>query len=207
MTAGKARRTGSKQVVWLAAMVVIAAWALGSGQGWQRANAITNDDDVQFTVTQSPAAPAIVQPGSTVTYNVTASYQAGVYSSIFFEFDYPAGMSFLAGASSPLGVVCSDNVPTSGVVRCNYNSPPIGALVPLTLTFAINADSTTSAADVKMRGGISDGQPDDAQGGHGRRVQRRGHADGLWRGEHRRLGHGRGESGVRGRVDHATARR
>ncbi|WP_322796686.1 CARDB domain-containing protein, partial [Tepidiforma sp.] len=122
--------------------------------------------DVDFTVTQSPAAPATVQVGSTVTFTVAATVNtAPVGVPLFFELDYPAGLTFVEGYSSPAGVTCTNNVPAPGVVRCDYGNVSTGPRVPLTLNFTIDTDATTAAADARMRAGASDGAPDSAAGG------------------------------------------
>lgn len=122
--------------------------------------------DVDFSVSQSPSAPATVQVGSTVTFTVTATVNtAPVGVPLFFELDYPSGLSFLSGSSSPAGVTCTNNVPAAGVVRCDYGTVSTGPRVPLTLTFAITADAVTAPADARMRAGASDGAPDSAADG------------------------------------------
>ncbi len=124
------------------------------------------EGDVTFTVTQSPAAPATVQVGSTVTFTVTATVNnsPGVVP-LLFEFDYPAGLDFRSGASTPPGVVCSDNTPSTGIVRCDYGVVSTGPRVPLTLTFTVTASATTGPAQAAMRAGASDGAPDSAADG------------------------------------------
>lgn len=131
--------------------------------------AITADDDVQFTVSQSPASPVTVQPGSSVSFavNGTVTLASGYPGGLFFEFAYPAGLSFSSGSSSPPGVVCTNNQPAAGSVRCNYGAVIQGALVPLSLVFTVTGSVTTQATQVQMRAGISDGSPDNAVSGTG----------------------------------------
>ncbi len=124
------------------------------------------EGDVQFAVTQAPAGGATVQVGSTLTLDVTATVtNAPTGIPLYFEFDYPTGLAFVSGASTPPGVTCMDNVPTPGVVRCDYNVVLPGVLVPLELTFQVNASVTTSASQAMIRGGASDGAPDTAADG------------------------------------------
>ncbi|MCS7296163.1 MAG: hypothetical protein NZ761_12305, partial [Dehalococcoidia bacterium] len=91
------------------------------------------------------------------------------FASLFFEFDYPDGLSFTSGISDPPGVSCTDNVPAAGVVRCDYGAVVAGALVPLRLTFAVadGAVAVTAPSQARMRAGVSDGQPDAADGASG----------------------------------------
>lgn len=124
------------------------------------------EGDVQFAVTQTPAGGATVQVGSTLTLDVTATVtNAPTGIPLYFEFDYPTGLAFISGASTPPGVACANNVPTPGVVRCDYNVVLPGVLVPLELTFQVNASVTTSASQAMIRGGASDGAPDTAADG------------------------------------------
>ena len=126
-----------------------------SGITGDSARAITSETDVQFSVTQSPASPITLQAGSQVTFSVTGAVTlAGGYpGGLFFEFEYPAGLSFVSGVSSPAGVSCSNNVPAVSTVRCSYPAVIQGALVPLTLFFGVNSVVTTAASQVKMRAG------------------------------------------------------
>lgn len=134
----------------------------------QRARAITADDDLQFTVTQSPASPAIVQVGSTVTFTVNATVTVvGGYPNLWFEFDYPAGLTYVSGASVPAGLTCADNTPSAGIARCSYGSVIPGALVQFALAFTVGSNVTTAATQVTMRAGFSDGSPDNATAGTG----------------------------------------
>lgn len=124
------------------------------------------EGDVQFAVTQAPAGGATVQVGSTLTLDVTATVtNAPIDIRLYFEFDYPTGLAFVSGASTPPGVACANNVPTPGVVRCDYNVVLPGVLVPLQLVFQVNASVTTSASQAMIRGGASDGAPDTAADG------------------------------------------
>jgi hypothetical protein len=124
------------------------------------------EDDVTFAVVQSPASPATVQVGSHVTFAVTATVNnsLGVLP-LLLDFDYPAGLTFVSGISSPPGVACADNSPAPGIVRCNYGPVPVGSLVPLTLTFSVQSSVTTAAGQAVMRAGVSDGAPDSAADG------------------------------------------
>ena len=152
------------------AIVVVATLMLAASIAWdsQRARAITADDDVQFTVTQSPASPATVQVGSTVTFTVdaTVTLPSG-YPVLWFEFDYPAGLTYVSGVSSPGGLTCTDNTPSAGIARCAYGTVIAGPLVQLILTFTANGNVTTAATQVTMRAGFSDGGPDNATAGTG----------------------------------------
>lgn len=143
---------------WLLAL----AAALGEGS----AVAVTDDRDVTFSVTQTPFAPALLPPGSTVDFQVEA-VAAKPFSALFFEFDYPDGLAFLSGGSEPPGVPCADDTPLPGIVRCDYGSVEAGALVALRLTFAVadGAEAVTEPGQVRMRAGVADGQPDDAAAG------------------------------------------
>lgn len=124
------------------------------------------EGDVQFAVTQSPAGGSTVQVGSTLTLDVQATVtSAPVGIPLYFEYDYPAGLAFVSGVSSPPGVTCTDNVPSAGVVRCDYWLVLAGPRVPLTLTFHVNASVVTSASQAMIRGGASDGAPDTAADG------------------------------------------
>lgn len=151
----------------LAALTAVLAGLALLGGGSPHVLAITNDDDIQFTVTQSPAAPVVVQPGSQVQFSVAATATVAYPAGLFFEFQYPAGLAFISSVSAPPGITCSDNTPVAGSVRCSYGAVNIGALVPLTLTFAANATATTAPTQVLMRAGLSDGAPDNAVAGTG----------------------------------------
>lgn len=154
----------SRTLLALALAVLLVAIAPGKDS----ASAITSDDDVQFTVTQSPASPVIVQPGSQVTFTVAGSVTlVGGYAGLFFDFVHPAGLSYVSGVSSPPGIACADNTPAPGTARCSYGSVIQGGLVPITLTFTVTGSVTTTASQVQMRAGVGDGSPDDATSGTG----------------------------------------
>ncbi len=124
------------------------------------------EGDVQFAVTQAPAGGSTVQVSSTLTLDVQATVtNAPVGIPLYFEYDYPAGLSFVSGVSSPPGVTCADNLPSPGVVRCDYGLVLAGPRVPLTLTFLVNTSVTTTASQAMIRGGASDGAPDTAADG------------------------------------------
>lgn len=124
------------------------------------------EGDVTFHVTQSPPGGSTVQVGSEVTFTVTATVNvAPVGVPLFFELDYPSGLTFVEGYSTPSGVTCTDNTPSSGTVRCDYGNVSTGPRTPLTLRFTIAAEATTSSTDARMRAGASDGAPDSAADG------------------------------------------
>ena len=153
-----------RRVALLALAFGVATWWVGPSGPAVPAVALSNDTDVTFSVTQAPAAPRVVQAGTTVTFTVEATANVGL-SSLFFEFDYPDGLTFLGGSSDPLGVGCSDDTPSEGVVRCDYGAVVAGALVPLELVFRVDADATSAPDQFRMRAGVSDGQPDTASDG------------------------------------------
>ncbi len=131
-----------------------------------RPAAAIQDDHVQFTVTQDPAAPATLQVGAQVTFTVAATVTTSPGAvPLLFDFDYPAGLAFVSGASTPPGVACTNNQPSPGIVRCDYGPVGVGPLVPVTLTFTITADATTAPAQAAMRAGVADGAPDSAADG------------------------------------------
>ncbi len=144
--------------------LAVATWWAASAGPRPSVVALSNDTDVTFAVTQDPAAPRVLQSGTTVTFSVEATANTGL-SSLFFEFDYPAGLMFLDGVSDPPGVPCYDDTPSSGVVRCDYGAVVPGALVPLELTFRVDGDATTAPDQFRVRAGVSDGQPDTAADG------------------------------------------
>ena len=151
--------------LWALAVGLLAVAAVAVGVKGSGVSAI-NEGDVQFSVTQTPAAGAMVQVGSTVTFDVAATVSAApIGIPLYFEFDYPAGLAFVSGVSTPAGVTCADNVPNAGVVRCSYGLVLAGPRVPLTLTFTVNATATTAASQAMIRGGGSDGAPDTAADG------------------------------------------
>lgn len=124
------------------------------------------ETDVAFAVAQSPAAPATVQVGSHVTFTVTATVNASLgVVPLLLDFDYPPGLTFLSGSSSPPGVTCTNDVPAPGIVRCDYGVVGTGPRSPVTLTFSIQSTATTAAAQAVMRAGVSDGAPDSAADG------------------------------------------
>ncbi|MGE5596059.1 MAG: beta strand repeat-containing protein [Hyphomicrobiales bacterium] len=157
---------------WRLALLVLAVAAFAASLAALRshdAGAITNDDDVQFTVTQSPPAPTFVQPGSDLILTVDGlvSPTSPSYSPLYFEFDMPAGLSFTSGGSST-GVTCAAlPPPSSSVIRCDYGNVFPGPLVQLTLSFKVTGNTTTDAARTRMRAGPGDGAPDDATAGTG----------------------------------------
>ncbi|MEO8541585.1 MAG: hypothetical protein ABI577_17720 [bacterium] len=125
-----------------------------------------SEGDVQFAVTQSPAGGSTVQVGSTVSLDVQATVtNAPVGIPLYFEFDYPAGLNYANGYSTPPGVTCTDNTPSVGVVRCDYGLVLAGPRVPLTLNFSVTSNVVTTAAQAMIRGGASDGGPDTAADG------------------------------------------
>lgn len=151
--------------LWLLALGLCSAGLLAVALSRPAAHAIA-EGDVQFAVTQSPAGGSTVQVGSTLTLNVQATVtNAPVGIPLYFEYDYPAGLAFVSGASTPPGVSCTDNVPSAGVVRCDYGLVLAGPRVPLTLTFQVNASVVTAAGQAMIRGGASDGAPDTAADG------------------------------------------
>lgn len=151
-----------------AALAALVLFLLLGGSRPARALA---EGDVSFTVTQSPAAGATVQVRSEVTFTVTATVAVspGVVP-LFFEFTYPAGLTFDEYSSSPPGVRCTDDTPVTRTVRCDYGVVGTGPRVPVTLRFTITADATTSAANAVMRAGPTDGAPDSAADGDDRFV-------------------------------------
>lgn len=151
--------------LWLLALGLLAIGLAAVSLPRSSVHAIA-EGDVQFAVTQSPAGGATVQVGSTLTLDVQATVtNAPVGIPLYFEFDYPAGLAFASGVSSPPGVTCTDNVPSAGVVRCDYGLVLAGPRVPLTLTFTVSASIVTSASQAMIRGGASDGAPDTAADG------------------------------------------
>lgn len=150
---------------WLLTIALAAVAAIAVALPQREALAIA-EGDVQFSVTQAPAGGATVQVGSTFTLDVAMTVTtAPIGIPLYFEYDYPAGLSFVIGASTPPGVVCTDNSPLAGIVRCDYNVVTPGPRVPLTLTFQVNASVTTAAAQAVVRAGASDGGPDPASDG------------------------------------------
>lgn len=155
--AGRSRR--------LAALIAIVVAGLVLAATFRPAAAIP-EDHVQFTVTQSPEAPATLQIGAQVTFAVAATVTTSPGAvPLLFDFDYPAGLTFVSGGSTPPGVTCTNNQPAPGIVRCDYGAVAPGPLVPLVLTFTIHADATTAPSQAVMRAGIADGAPDSAADG------------------------------------------
>jgi hypothetical protein len=155
----------SRRHLLLAALASLALVVVVLGIDSRPARALA-EGDVTFTVTQTPAAPLTVQVGSTVTFTVTATVNTSLGAvPLLVDFDYPAGLTFVSGSSSPPGVTCMDNVPLAGVVRCDYGVVGTGPRVPVTLTFTITASTTTAASMATMRAGATDGAPDSAADG------------------------------------------
>jgi|GEM_PF-3967980 len=151
--------------LWALALALVLVAAIALGLRGSRVEAIA-EGDVQFSVTQSPSAGSTVQVGSTLRLDVSANVVvAPVGIPLYFEFDYPAGLTFTAGGSTPSGVTCTDNQPSAGVVRCSYGLVLAGPRVPVWLEFSVNASVTTTPAQVMIRGGDSDGAPDTAVDG------------------------------------------
>mgnify|MGYP000935950390 CR=1 FL=1 len=151
--------------LWLLALGLLVIGVLAVSLSRSNVHAIP-EGDVQFAVTQTPAGGSTVQVGSTLTLDVQATVtNAPMGIPLYFEYDYPAGLSFVSGISSPPGVICTDNVPSIGVVRCDYGLVLAGPRVPLTLTFTVNTSVVTSASQAMIRGGASDGAPDTAADG------------------------------------------
>lgn len=151
--------------LWALALGLIAVAGVAAGLRGSEVIAIP-EGDVQFQVVQSPAGGATVQVGSTLTLSVDATVtNAPVGIPLYFEFDYPAGLSFVSGVSNPAGVTCTDNVPDPGVVRCDYGLVLTGPRVPLTLAFSVTGNATTAPSQARIRGGASDGGPDTAADG------------------------------------------
>jgi hypothetical protein len=151
--------------LWMLALGLLGIGLLGVLLSRSTVQAIP-EGDVQFAVTQSPAGGSTVQVGSTLTLDVQATVtNAPVGIPLYFEYDYPAGLGFVSGVSSPPGVNCTDNVPSAGVVRCDYGLVLAGARVPITLTFQVNTSVVTLASQAMIRGGTSDGAPDTAADG------------------------------------------
>ena len=151
--------------LWLLVLGLLVVGLAAAGLRGARVSAIA-EGDVQFTVTQSPAGGAVVQVGSAVTFDVAATVTAApVGLPVHFEFDYPAGLSFVSGASTPAGVTCTNDVPEVGKVRCSYGLVGAGPRLPVTLTFLVNATTTTDPAQVSIVAGDSDGGPDTAATG------------------------------------------
>ena len=141
---------------WAAAAICLLALVCAGGLPRQ-AGAI-GEAVVDFHIVQLPAAPATVQVGSSVTFVVNVSATAS--TTLFFDFDYPSGLQWVSGASNPAGVLCTNNSPSAGVVRCSYGTIPAGAIAPLTLTFNLTADATVSDEDFRMLSFPLDGAPD-----------------------------------------------
>lgn len=121
---------------------------------------------VQITVTQSPAGGAIVLAGTPVTFTVETSVTtAPVSIPLYLEFDYPTGLTYQSGASTPPGVICTNDTPNAGVVRCDYGFVVTGPRSPVTLTFLATADVVTDGDQFMIRAGASDGAPDTAAAG------------------------------------------
>ncbi|MBK7329006.1 MAG: hypothetical protein IPI85_07990 [Dehalococcoidia bacterium] len=151
--------------LWALALGMLLAGTVGLGLRGSQVAAIA-EGDVQFTVVQSPAGGSMVQAGSTVTFDVAASVTtAPVGLPVHFEFDYPAGLSFVSGNSTPAGVTCVNNSPEAGKARCSYGLVGTGPRLPVTLTFLVNATTTTAPGQVAIVAGDSDGGPDTAATG------------------------------------------
>lgn len=124
------------------------------------------EGDVQIQVTQAPAGGSVLLAGTAVTFTAeTTVTNAPAVTPLYLEFDYPAGLSYQSGASTPPGVVCTNNLPTAGVVRCDYGVVVAGPLVPVTLTFFLAADSAIDGSQFMIRAGNADGAPDTAAAG------------------------------------------
>ncbi len=140
--------------LWALALGLLVVAGLGIGLRSERASAIA-EGTVVFSVTQSPAAPAIVQVGSNVTFTVNAATTAT--TGLLVDFDYPNGvLTYVSGVSNPAGVVCTNNSPSAGILRCDYattppNTVPATTLAPLTLTFSVSGNFTTTGADFVVR--------------------------------------------------------
>lgn len=140
--------------LWLLAAGLLAVGIVSVVLSRSGAQAIA-EGTVGFTVSQTPAGPATVQVGSDVTFSITPTTSAT--TGLLVEFDYPQGaLSFQGWTSSPVGVVCSDNTPASGVVRCDYATTPpytvpATTLATLTLNFKANGSFSTSPSDFAVR--------------------------------------------------------
>jgi len=147
---------------WAAAAICLLA--LVCAGGLPRQVGAIGEAVVDFDIVQSPAAPATVQVGSTVTFDVTATATGS--TPLLLDFDYASGLQWESGVSNPAAVVCTDDSPSAGMVRCSYGTiPAAGPIVPLKLTFSLTADATVSDGDFTMRSSPVDGAPDSIDGG------------------------------------------
>jgi len=153
------RKRGRKLHLGLLALGLLLVALLAGVSGQLRSAQALAEGDIAYVVTQDPAAGTLVQVGTAVTFEVTAT--STVSASPLFDFDYPAGLQFVSGQSTPPAVVCANNVPAAGWVRCDYGTDnTLGVLVPVTLEFVITSDATTTDGDFRMLASAIDGTPD-----------------------------------------------
>lgn len=146
--------------LWALAVGLLMVGAVGLAVRSDQASALS-DDDITFSVSQSPAGGSMVQVGSTVTFTITAT--TSIPLSPLLDFAYPAGLVYVSGSSTPAAVTCSNGQPGPGIVRCDYGSDDtLGSLVPVTLTFTVGSTSTTAASQFSMRQSGIDNSPDSA---------------------------------------------
>jgi hypothetical protein len=151
--------------LWLLAAGLLAVALAGLALRSQHAGAIA-EGDVQFSVVQTPAGGSTVQVGSTVTFDVNATVSvAPIALPVHFEFDYPTGLQFISGTSTPPGVTCVDNTPGAGKVRCSYGLVGTGPRLPISMSFSVLQTVTTTPSQVQIVAGDSDGGPDTAADG------------------------------------------
>jgi hypothetical protein len=108
--------------LWALALGLLLVGVVGLGLRGSQVSAIA-EGTVAFSVTQSPASPAVVQVGSTVTFTINATTTAT--TGLLVDFDYPNGvLTYVSGISNPAGVVCTNNSPSVGILRCDYATTP-----------------------------------------------------------------------------------
>jgi hypothetical protein len=121
--------------------------------GPRSARAAIGENDVAFSVTQSPGTPGVLMRGSIVTFTVTGTV-AVTQPALFFELTYPSGLLW-GGVTSGTGVVCTNNAPLTGTVRCDYTAVSPGALPAIALNFTIDATFAGSPV-ARVRAGVGD---------------------------------------------------
>ncbi len=117
-----------------AGAVAIAALVVLLGARSIHRAAATPEDAITYTVVQSPAAGAVLQVGSTVTFTIDVAGD-GVTSPpafggpVVFDLKKPTNLSFQGYGQQSGNILtsCADNLPASGYVRCVVGAGSIAA--------------------------------------------------------------------------------
>ncbi|QFG03093.1 hypothetical protein [Tepidiforma bonchosmolovskayae] len=118
-----AQTVGGKRVAWLIA--ILAAFAVMAALGSQWRGASAQLPLTTTNVTQSPAAGSTINPGSTITYTLTATLTANLPNTgdeLTMQIDLPAGVTVASvTCSPPTGGNITTTLDTTGPeVGCNW---------------------------------------------------------------------------------------